>query len=89
MSKNKKWSDLSQIALRIISIPLTEGACERVFSARRDIMTKHVSNIRDSVLEARAHLKAGLYQQIKEINKIKERIKRIFLMRLHEIYIYN
>ena len=66
MSDNPIWRELSQIALRIISIPPTEGACERVFSARRDIMTKHVSNIRDSVLEARAHLKAGLYQQQKQ-----------------------
>ena len=69
MSKSSYWSDLSQIALRIISIPPTEGACERIFSARRDIMTKHVSTIRDSVLEARAHLKAGLYQQMKELKK--------------------
>ena len=63
--KSTKWTFLSQIALRIISIPPTEAACERVFSARREIMNKHVSNIRDSVVEARAHLKAGLYHQKK------------------------
>jgi len=66
MAEIKQWKFLAQIALRIISIPPTEGACERVFSARREIMTKHVSNIRDSVVEARAHLKAGLYKQQKQ-----------------------
>ena len=66
MSENKQWKCLAKIALRIISIPPTEGACERVFSARREIMTKHISNIRDSVVEARAHLKSGLYQQKEE-----------------------
>ena len=66
MSKIDNWKNLANIALRIISIPPTEAACERVFSARRDIMTKHISNIRDSVLEARAHLKSGLYHQIKD-----------------------
>ena len=50
------------IHIIIISIPPTEAACERVFSARREIVTKHVSTIRDSVVEARAHLKSGLNQ---------------------------
>ena len=62
LSKSEKWRPLAEIALRIISIPPTEAACERIFSARREIMTKHINNIRDSVVEARAHLKSGLYQ---------------------------
>ena len=66
MLDTKQWKFLSQIALRIISIPPTETACERVFSARREIMTKHISNIHDTVVEARAHFKAGLYQQQKQ-----------------------
>jgi len=66
LSVQSHWKELSTIALRIISIPPTEAACERVFSARREIMTKHISNIRDNVVEARAHLKAGLYQESKK-----------------------
>ena len=65
LNRSQKWGGLAQIALRIISIPPTEAACERVFSARRDIVTKHVSNIRDPVVEARAHIKSGLHQQQK------------------------
>jgi len=61
MLQEDKWRYLAQIALRIISIPPTEGACERVFSARREIMTKHISNINDSVVEARSVFKAGFY----------------------------
>jgi len=68
MSKSGVWDELSEIALRIISIPPTEAACERVFSTRRNIMTKNISNIHDSVVEARAHLKANLYHEL-EINK--------------------
>ena len=60
MSKYKRWENLAQIALRIINIPPTEAACERMFSARREIITKHMSNIRDKVVEASAYLKAGL-----------------------------
>ena len=48
-------------ALRSISIPPTEAACERVFSSIREIMTKHISRIRNDVLEARANFK-GLYK---------------------------
>ena len=59
MLKCERWRNLAQIALRIINIPPTEAACERMFSARREIMTKHISNIRDNVVEARAYLKAG------------------------------
>ena len=66
MSQHKGWKNLASVVLRIIPIPPTEAACERVFSARREIMTKHVSHIRDSVVEARAHLKAGIYEQTKQ-----------------------
>ena len=52
---------LAKIALRIISIPPTEAACERVFSSRREIMTKHISRIRNDVLEARANFN-GLFK---------------------------
>ena len=31
MSRNKGWEELAEIALRIISIPPTEAACERTF----------------------------------------------------------
>jgi len=64
LSGTSKWKELAQIALQIISIPPTEAACERVFSARREIMTKHISNIRDPVVEARAHIKSGTYPKL-------------------------
>ena len=67
MSECGLWRELAEIALRIISFPPTEAACERVFSARRNIMTKNISKIHDSVVEARAHLKASLYQEL-EVN---------------------
>ena len=66
MSKYKRWENLAQIALRIINIPPREAACERMFSARREIMTKHISNIRDKVVEVRAYLKAGLRSENEE-----------------------
>ena len=66
MKNIERWNNLAQIALRIIPIPPTEAACERVFSARRDIMKNHTSKIRDSVVEARANFKSGLYQQDEE-----------------------
>ena len=66
MSRNKGWEELAEIALRIISIPPTEAACERTFWARREIMTKHISKINDITVEARASLKAGLYKQVKK-----------------------
>ena len=65
LSKIEYWKPLADIVLRIIPIPPTEAACERVFSARREIMTKHISRIRNSVVEARSHLK-GLYNQIRQ-----------------------
>ena len=66
MSQQPGWKNLASIVLRIIPIPPTEAACERVFSARRGIITKNFSNIRDSVVEARAHLKAGISELIEE-----------------------
>ena len=61
MAETERWKPLADIVLNIISIPPTEAAYERVFSARREIMTKRISRIRNSVVEARAHLKASLY----------------------------
>ena len=74
MLKCERWRNLAQIALRIINIPPTEAACERMFSARREIMTKHISNIRDNVVEARAYLKAGLRSKKEEKEEIKSLI---------------
>ena len=68
MSQYKLWDELGEIVLRIISIPPTERAYERVFSARRNIMTKNINKIHDSVVEARGHLKASLYQEL-EVNQ--------------------
>ena len=45
MAQIERWKPLAEIALRIISIPPTEAACERVFSAKREIMSKHISRI--------------------------------------------
>ena len=66
MSQIPKWKALADIALRIISILPAEAACERIFWTRREIMTKHVSNIREPVVEARENLEASLYQQIND-----------------------
>ena len=59
MDWNVEESILERLIVQIILIAPTEAACERVFSARREIMTKHISYIWNDVVEARVYFKAS------------------------------
>ena len=52
--QNSYWKDLARVAIRIVSIIASEAGCERMFSVRRNIVSKHHTRMNNETAYYRA-----------------------------------
>ena len=45
--QNSYWKDLARVAIRMVSIIASESWCERMFSVRRKIVSKHHTRMKN------------------------------------------